>query len=110
MMALRNACRSLRRPSSFSPAIIVLAARAEPRLTTNEEADAAGRWDRDTSGPARWDMREKASSSRRKPVKKSMIKTVLMGETVSPRAWKSRCSIIESLIFLASNWIGVPKL
>jgi hypothetical protein len=80
---------------------MVLAAKAEPRLMTKDEAETAGRLDRDTSGPARWDTREKASSSKRKPVKKSMIKTVLMGESVSPRAWKSRSSIIESLIFLA---------
>src|SRR5512137_722530 len=82
---------------------MVLAARAEPRLMTNDEAETAGRWETDTSGPARWDMREKASSSRRKPVKKSMIKTVLMGEMVSPRAWKSRSSIIVSLIFRLLN-------
>ncbi len=52
-MAQKKVCRSVRLPSSFIRAIIVFAARADPRLTTNVDAETAGRWENDIKGFAR---------------------------------------------------------
>ena len=82
--------------SANNLAITVLAARAEPRLMTKVEAETAGRWDMQISGLARWEMREKASISTMRPVRKSMRKTTIMVETVSSSVCRSRSSIVKS--------------
>lgn len=98
MIALRNAWRWLSCPSSSNLAIMVLAARAEPRLMTKVEAEMDGRWDSETRGLARWEMREKAFISTISPVIKSMMKTTAIVETVSSSVCKSRSCIIKSFI------------
>ena len=98
MMALKNAWRSVSCPSANSLAITVLAARAEPKLMTKVEAETAGRWDMEMSGLARWLMRENAFISTMRPARKSMIKTVIIVETVSSSVCRSKSSIIKSFL------------
>jgi len=101
--ALRNAWRSLKLPSSLSLAIMVFAARADPRLITRLEADTDGRCDIETRGPARYDMRWKTPISTMSPVRKSIKNTVVMVKAVASSVSARMLSIFSPSLILSGS-------